>query len=165
MSPVQILERAVLKKDVTLCNSSEIYVEIAHLFDQQGAIKTTIPDMTSAQVNVAWASDSSADQANYKFDLHKDTSVFDVFRQVTARRGEVLSTTQNYVLIRPSSEPIRRDGYQEHVEASKGSSAEKLVQALLPTQISLRQLGGGSLEELINLKMKEGWDQDEPLTF
>jgi hypothetical protein len=165
MSPVQILERATLTEDVTLGNSPEIYLKVAGLFDRKGVIKISAPDITAADVDLAWANDQATNAKVFGVMLRKGSSIVDVIQQIADRRGEVLIKKTNFIIIKPSTTAAYQGSYQEEVGASKSNATEKLVSALIPSQISLLQFGGVPMEQFINIKMREGWGDANPLTF
>jgi hypothetical protein len=154
LSPVQVLERAILTEDVTLDNSPDIYLKVANLFDQPGVVKTSVPDITSGNVNLAWASNPVSDTQTYKILLRKNLSILGAIQQIAASRREVLDKSRNFVVIRPAEEKQLRSTYEENTEVNQNDLARE-VNALIPYPVHLLQLPGDPMENFINYKLKE----------
>jgi len=156
MSPVQMLAKSTLTKAVVLDNSSDIYVKIAELFDQQGIVKSRMPNITSADVNLAWLSNPVADKETYRFVLPKDSSILDALQEVAKKRKEMICENQNFIVIKPPGTKAFRSSYRRDTK-KKGdapASLDRLVNAVMLTQISLREPEGEPMEDFVNAKLK-----------
>lgn len=151
MSPVGVLERSVLTKDVELENSSRVYERLADLFDQPGLVKAAMPAITAANVNVAWVENPEADALKQKFTLPGNASILDGFRRIAEMRKEVVGERQNYLVIKPS-----HGGELSYQEKGQGSaSLVRMVDAVMPTRIILLQPDGEVMESFLNTKLGE----------
>lgn len=156
ITPSQILAESRLKEGVQLANGPDIYVAVAELFDQRGAIDARQTDITSQDVNLAWRSNADADKLTFVLGLAKGTTVMDVLREVAKRRSERLTISENYVIITPDPKvPLQATYRQKHIGQS--ADLETMVRAVIPRPIVIREPGGDWLENFINAKFQDTW--------
>lgn len=152
-------DNARLHRELTLANGPDIYMEVARLFDQEGALEGEAFGWTgSRDLNWVWKGNPGADAPAFTLRWPKGTKVLEVMREIARRRSERLEVVEDTALIiTPAAEALRPKTFQQK---STGASAEldKLMEELLVASIVLHAPDGGGTEEFLNHQFQRSRD-------
>lgn len=158
MSPVQVLERSVLEKQITLKNSPKIYEEIANLFSLPGLVSGPHAGLESngGGASIVWLADADLDKKEFTLTFEVETSIYDIIEAFADRRGEGVSDFTNYLIIYP----LKKSAQHEVFIYTNRSSLSKMQEAPWK-DVNLYQLTtffqpeGAAMEEFINMRIKD----------
>ena len=152
-------DNARLHRELTLANGPDIYMEVARLFDQEGALEGEAFGWTgSRDLNWVWKGNAGADALAFTMTWPKGTKVLEVMREIARRRAERLEVVEDTALIiTPAAEALRPRTFQQK---STGASAEldQVMEELLVASIVLHAPDGGGLEEFLNHQFQRSRD-------
>lgn len=154
------VERARLSKEWSVANGADIYLKVAELFDQQGALDGRVfPEHGTLDLPWAWKKNPLADKPAFTLTWPKGTKVMDMVRDIARRRSERADLKRGGLLIIPASEPVWPPTFQQK---STGDSAvlDQVVQRPLQGSIVLEQADGQGVEEFLNYQFQRTHEHD-----